>query len=193
MLISVICPKCQKQNAMSFTQLSGGKGLQIQGMVKCLNDCHEWPITIINNSIAAVAQQLPDASSQNLGKVPEYIRQDIEEAERALYAQCCKASVVMCRRGLQLAIETFPCAPERQTLGPLLKWARAQKPALLSPRADTLAEGIKDYGDAAAHRVEIIDHQTAAMVIYVTVMALNELAPKMPLSASQSGTDSSEQ
>ena len=68
---------------------------------------------------------------------------------------------------------------------PLLDWAKTQSPPLLSQRAISLAEGIKDYGDGGAHRVEEFLPQTVALVIHVTVMALNELTPKMPKSASQ--------
>ena len=108
---------------------------------------------------------------------PDYIRQDIGEAEEAHFYQLYKSSAVMCRRALQLGIEIQPNAPQGKTLGPLLAWARGLTPPLFSPATYALAEGIKDIGDAGAHRVEHIPPDTVAMVINITVTALNELFP----------------
>ena len=80
----------------------------------------------------------------------------------------------MCRRAFQLALEDKKVTGGR-TLGLLLQSARKMTPPLLSARTDTLAEGIKDYGDGGAHRVEDFEPQTVAMVVNVTVMALNEI------------------
>jgi hypothetical protein len=74
---------------------------------------------------------------------------------------------------LQLALEDKGASGK--TLGPLLASARSKK--LLPPRADSLAEGIKDYVDGGAHRREVFEPRAVAMVIHITVMALNELFP----------------
>jgi hypothetical protein len=150
----------------------------LEGIITCLHDNHQRPITIINNVTDETSPTLPVNESSKLSQsVPDYIKQDIEEAERTYFVKAYKASVVMCRRALQIAIEQKPSAPQNTTLGPLRQWAQAQTPPLLSVRVNSLVEGIKDYGDGGAHRVEHFEPQTVAMVIHITVETLNELFP----------------
>ena len=115
--------------------------ISLRGVLTCVLDGHRWPI------------------------------QDMEEAEEAHFYQLYKSSVIMCRRALQLGIETKPNAPQDRTLGPLLAWGRQQSPPLLTTATDALAEGIQEYGNIGAHRVEHIPPETASMVIHITVTA----------------------
>ena len=150
--------------------------VRLEGILTCLDDGHRRPIKVENNAIDETAPSMPVAESAQLHKsVPAGLVQDLEEAERAHFAQCYKASVVMCRRAMQLALENRGASG--RTLGPLLEDARKKTPPLLSVRADSLAEGIKDYGDGGAHRTEFISPPDAAMMIHVTVVAINELYP----------------
>lgn len=175
------CAKCGQSAELGLTNIGPGTGsreLEFSGIVRCNGDGHEWPMAIkTNNIIQSTAQMMPISKSASLTQnVPDGIVQDIQEAERDHFAQSYKSVVVMCRRAFQLALEQRGATG--RTLGPILKSARAMTPPLLSPRTDTLAEGIKDYGDGGAHRREDIDAATAALVIHVTTQALNELFPQ---------------
>ena len=150
----------------------------LEGIVTCLHDGHRRPVKIVNNLIDETAPKLPVDESKNLtASVDKDLVQDIEEAERTYFALAYKASVVMCRRAIQLAIERKPGAPQKVTLGPLLDWLRIQKPALVNNRVMSLADGIKDYGDGGAHRPETFSPSEVAMVIHNTVTVLNGLMP----------------
>ena len=152
--------------------------VELKGVLTCGIDKHRWPVQMRDGSLQMTATTMPSKASASLSmQAPDYIRQDVEEAEEAHFYQLFKSSVVMCRRALQLGIETRPNAPPHKPLGPLLLWAREQVPPILTVTTDALAEGIKDYGDAGAHRVEEITSDDAAMVIHITVRALNELFP----------------
>lgn len=154
----------------------------IEGIVTCNYDGHRRPIRIENDVIDETAPTLPISESTNLiSKVPLGIKQDIEEAERDHFARSYKSAVVMCRRALGLSIEEIPGAPTGRTVGPLINWAKSQNhpsiatEPLVRPRIASLVEGIKDYGDGGAHRPETLDASTTAMVITVTVQAVNEI------------------
>ena len=178
------CPRCQEkgtyaggnQRNISCNPILFGPGFEIEGIVTCLADNHKWPIKFRNDQIVSIHPDLPNKASVKLHTaVPSGVRQDVEEAEKAHFGHCFKSSVVMSRRALQLALEDK--GAKGRTLGPLLAFARTMNPPLLSARADTLAEGIKDYGDRGAHRPEEILSEDATLVISVTVMVLNELYP----------------
>jgi hypothetical protein len=158
----------------------------LEGIITCHVDGHKWPIRLKDGVIDTTSPTLPISESTNLSpRVPLGIKQDVEEAERDHFTRSYKSAVVMCRRALQLGLELMPDAPQGGTLGPLLGWAKKQhRPSktqvqpLLSARVTLLAEGIKDYGDGGAHRPEIFEPGTVAMVIRVTVEVLNELFPE---------------
>ena len=156
----------------------GERGVRLEGVIVCLRDGHRRPIVMVDDAIEETAPTLPvDQSSRLNSDVPDGIKQDVEEAERTHFAQAYKSSVVMCRRAVQLAIEEKPKAPKgRITLGPLLQWAREQN--LLKPTVASLAQGVKEFGDAGAHEQETFDSRAVAVVIHVTVEVLNELFPK---------------
>jgi hypothetical protein len=165
----IIALTCERRNADE-------EDVELRGIVTCLKDGHEWPVTLRNNVIIATADALPVSESKNLiGDVPRGLVQDVEEAERAHYAHCFKAAVVMGRRAAQLAL-----VEKGITDGPFQRMiddAVTATPPILSVRAMTLADGIKDYGDGGAHRVEEITASDARHVIYSTVKILNELFP----------------
>ena len=109
--------------------------------------------------------------------VPAGLIQDIEEAERAHFAQVYKASAVMCRRAIQLGLAA---PPHNITDGPFSKMlaeARTKTPPPLLHRGFVLAEVVKDYGDAGAHRTEDISALDARTAIFSAAKVLNELFP----------------
>ncbi len=182
-MADIQCSRCGNLARVHFAPAAGQRGyfLEIKGIVGCENDGHGWPLTIRSTQdggiIRETATALPinESSKLNLATTPLGLIQDVEEAERSHFANCYKASVVLCRRALQLALEDKGCVG--RTLGPLLADARAKAKPLLSVRADAMAEGIKDYGDTGAHRKDDIDGDAARQVIFVTAMVLRELYP----------------
>ena len=160
------------------------KGMQLDGVLTCLKDGYQWPITLLNDTIVRTAQEMPGSEAQNLhGKVPEGLVEDIQEAERCHFANSLKAAAVMCRRALQLGLEdrgvTVP-GTKKPTLGLLLGEARKKTPPLLHDDTFMLADGIKDIGDAGAHQRGTLDERDASMLIHVSVRVLNELFPETP-------------
>lgn len=157
------------------------KGMQLDGVLTCLRDGYRWPITILNDTIVRTAPEMPVSEAQKLhGTVPEGLVEDLQEAERCHFANSLKASAVMCRRALQLGLEdrgvTVP-GNSKPTLGLLLAEARKVTPPLLQNDTFLLADGIKDFGDAGAHKRVPLDERGASTVIYVSVRVLNELFP----------------
>lgn len=162
--------------------------VQLEGVLTCTRDGHRWPITIERNIIISTGPEMPVSESKNLNNnVPKGLRQDIEEAERCYLPSCFKASVVLCRRALQLALEDLNVVPVNgRTLGPYLAGLKqtgipdsktSGGARYLAAGTYALAEGVKDIGDAGAHKPESIDGQTAALYIFVAVKVLNELYP----------------
>ena len=195
----VVCPGCEaaettggpRNQAEITLNQQGGGGIELRGILRCLYEhCrHEWPVTLVANRIREIGLALPSHESNKLNdNIPEGIRHDIEEAERAHFAQCYKASVVMCRRAIQLALERIT-NETRLTLGPLLAQVRTPGPSPFTSQTDALVDRIKDYGDTGAHQPGVLDPMAVAVIIFDTVQALNELAPRL---ASQSGTGSNE-
>jgi len=128
--------------------------------------------------VQSTEQMMPILESASLSQsVLAGIVQDIQEAERAHFAQLYKASVVMCRRAIQLGLGA---PPHNITDGPfsrMLTDAQAKTPSSLSSRGFVLAEAVKDYGDAGAHRIEEISASDARTAIFSAVKVLNELFP----------------
>ena len=97
---------------------------------------------MIDDQILTVDTQLPVAESRKLNEdVPDGIKQDVQEAEGAHFAQNYKSSAVMCRRALQLALEDKmkPRGKHRMTLGPLLDEAMERQPPLFRQQTYQLA------------------------------------------------------
>ena len=179
------CSKCRKEGRESTAQITlrplGGHDMVLRGVLECEHDGHRWPIAVRADQLLAVGTALPVAESAKLHRhVPKGIQQDVREAEDAHFAGTYKASVVMCRRALQLALEERLGIPEEQrlTLGPLLKKQKARQPPLLDDRTEQLAYRIKDEGDGGAHSPVSVDPKDAEVVIHDTVVVLNELFPK---------------
>jgi len=115
---------------------------------------------------------MPISESTNLlPGVPLGIQQDVQEAERCHFAQCYKASVVMCRRALQLGLIEKGISDTR--LKTMIQ--NASDKGILTGRNVALAESIKDFGDGGAHRPENITAQDANLTIYACVGLLNEM------------------
>lgn len=155
--------------------------VDLEGTIICSYDGHRRPIKLISNVIDSTQPNLPVHDSVNLKpNIPDGLRQDVEEAERAHFAQCYKAACTMCRRAIQLALEgkVTPIPASGRTLGPYLAGARAMSPPLLSQQTDGLAETVKDYGDTGAHKKTAITGKEAEIMVYATVKVLNELFPK---------------
>jgi hypothetical protein len=151
-------------------------GVELRGVVTCLHDKHRWPVLIKDNVVVETRLTLPAAHSKRLFNVPDGIVQDIEEAELAHFNQCYKASVVMCRRALQLALEKrLGLGENKQTLGPLLDMVRKGNNTILDSRHMALAERIKEYGDSGAHRVGDFTSDTVGVIVHDTVEVLNYL------------------
>jgi len=170
----LICPKCHgdRRTLSIYTHVDCDAETKIWGILQCLGCGHELPITLNKGCIEKVDVSLPGIQSDRLTpSVPDDIKEDIEEAERANYAQCYKAAATMCRRAVQLGLidKEIPDAP----LGAMLKTALKQE--LLSQDLYNLATSIKGFGDIGAHRREHLDPEEVNMVIYATVRMLNEL------------------
>lgn len=171
----VKCPGCNYPIEVSCQRRGRYAGIRLLGVLTCLRcDDRSWPVELEDGELQPSAPTLTGSGSATLSaNVPLGLVGDTKEAERAYFAHCYKASVVMCRRVIQLALESK--GAKGHTLGPLLQDSRAKSPPLLNKRTDTLAEGIKDFGDGGAHRTEIIQPNDVAIVLHVTTQVLNEL------------------
>lgn len=161
---------------LSLRRNGNQRGVELRGVITCLHDRHRWPVTIRDDIMIETGLTLPAAHSRRLSRVPEELLQDVEEAELAHFNQCYKASVVMCRRALQLALEKkLNLTENRLTLGPLLEKVRKDAPTLLDSSHMTFAERVKEYGDSGAHRARHLTPETVGVIIYDTVEVLNYL------------------
>ena len=150
-----------------------GAGMQLEGILTCLKDGHKMPIRMRENVVTDIQAYLPvSESAKIIAQVPAGIVQDVQEAERAHLAVSYKACVVMCRRAMQLSLIERHISD--MPLGRMIEEAKKRE-IIKSDRLYMQAMGIKDYGDAGAHRTEELDSQTAALVVYVTVQLLNEV------------------
>jgi DNA-directed RNA polymerase subunit M/transcription elongation factor TFIIS len=174
--IKIKCPnpKCGCVTTMHYalqTELSSIKPFLVRGILKCGECGHERPLIMDGESIKEISAELPGQQSNNLdSKIAEDIKGDIVEAERALFNQCYKASVVMCRRALQLTLIDMGIENN-----PLQKMLIEAKPKF-TEKTFAIAGFIKGFGDIGAHRREAIELDDAKMTIYTTVKMLNELS-----------------
>ena len=128
--------------------------------------------------IKSTEEMMPVVASPSLhAAVPPGIVQDIQDAERAHFAQIYTASVVMCRRAAQLGLTEPPHNIPDGPFTRMIEDARQKTPQPLSARGFMQIEGVKDYGDGGAHRVEEISAADATTAIISTVAVLNELFP----------------
>jgi len=122
-----------------------------------------------------------------VAKLREDIVQGVQEAEDTYFYRAYKASVVMCRRAVQLALEHHT-GKQGLTLGPLLIHGRTLTPPALLPQTDQFAERILNLGNEGAHKRVPFDPDDVRTAIHDSVVVVNELLTKPP--ASQSRTDS---
>lgn len=176
------CSRCHQTADLSLRSHRKARGntneFEFRGIVKCsCTHRHEWPLAIKTNDIIHSTEgMMPVMDSANLNEnVPEGLKQDIQEAERAHFSQLFKACVVMCRRAIQVGLSQPPHNIADASFTKMLKEAQEKTPPPLSARGFVLVEGIKDYGDAGAHRIEDIQALDARTAIFSTVRVLNEL------------------
>ena len=161
-------------------------GQTVAGTLTCTQG-HQTPFKLVNNISVPTVQQLTE-SHELREQVPEGIVEDVQEGERCYFNQSLKASAVMFRRSIQLALEDLG-APTKLPLGPLLDFAQEQNPKWLSEDTDFLAKGVKRFGDAGAHHKGDLIAQQVAMLSHVAVLVLNELYdPERPAMQSQKGS-----
>lgn len=174
------CAKCGQTAELTLfrnPQLAGQRDLEFRGIVTCSGDGHEWPLTVKTDSmIQSIEQMMPVVESSSLlATVPPGLVQDIEAAERAHFAQIYKASVVMCRRAVQLGLNYPPHDIPDGPFARMIEEARAKTPPPLTPRGFIHIEGVKAYGDHGAHQREELSALDARSAIFAAVMVLNEL------------------
>jgi len=167
------------------------QAVELEGVITCKRDGHKRPIKLIDNMIDETQQDLPATESRKLTDVIQEnapgLVEDIEEAERAYFSLCFKASVVMCRRALQLALEA-KTSITGQTLGPLLN--AVEKMGMVDAREMQLARRVLDYGNHAAHQTGALDPEQVRVIIFDTVQVLNHVyKAKWPALKSRKGSD----
>ncbi len=174
-MANIVCPICKVKGRSSSIALECTPEAKMTGIVQCLVCGHEIPITLENSYIQKLDIALPGAQSDKFGdSVPNDIKEDVKEAERANYHQCYKACATMCRRALQLGL--IDKGVKDEALNRMLKNALGNN--LLNQEMYSLATSIKGFGDIGAHRREQLESQEVNMLIYATVRMLNELFEK---------------
>lgn len=165
------CPECKAPTPrLSEIWLMGKGNVSIKGIMTCTRCGKEWPFHMVENCLRQIDIGLPGEQSRNLtSEVPDGIKEDIREAERANYAQCHKAAAAMCRRALQLAL--IDKGIEDKPLSQMISDATG----LFDKKTFAMAISVKGFGDIGAHRKEKIEPEDATIAIYMTVKMLNEL------------------
>ncbi len=171
-MTEISCPICrEKYSHAEFTVRCTGES-KMWGIIQCTRCLHEMPFNMYHDRMQSLDIALPGAQSDRLNpSVPTDLVDDVQEAERANYSQCYKASVTMCRRAVQLGImdKGIPDAPFQRMLDDAL----GQE--LISQDIYNLATSIKGYGDIGAHRREELDPEDVRMVIHAAVRMLNDM------------------
>ena len=184
MPIIVACERCVEKGQVNQAEIrmnqmgsvSTGKGLELRATLVCMQDGHEWPITIREDRVISTDVALPVTESSRLSpKVATDIADDIREAERAYFSQCYKAAVTMCRRAIQLGL--IDKGIQDKPLSQMIE--EAKKPGVLKEEDKTTAiafiNAVKVYGDIGAHRRQQIQPNEVPVVILTAVRFLNAL------------------
>ena len=101
----VICPKCYGERTREPFHVRCTGNTLMRGIITHLTCGKELPFTMLKDHIIKIDTELPAAQSDRLNaSVPDDIKDDVKEAERANYYQCYKACVTMCRRALKLGL-----------------------------------------------------------------------------------------
>ena len=167
--------KCGCSATMTYhLQQTTGRPFSIKGILKCGECGHERPLIMYGESINEISAGLPgQQSSKLITNVPKDIKEDVQEAERANYYQCYKASAAMCRRAVQLSL--IQKGIKDKGLESMIKEARNREEPLLTNDTYNFAFSIKGFGDIAVHRTEILDPDDIPLLINCTRRMLNEL------------------
>ena len=129
------CPECAKQDSgragAHFTLQVTGE-VNLRGVITCLyHHKVRIPVAFENSWPDSTAPTMPVAESERLDRrIPQDVRQDIEEAEECHFNRTYKAASVMCRRALQLAYEVLlqkHISGKQHTLGSLIPIAKENK------------------------------------------------------------------
>ena len=176
-MIELDCPQCKEEYSLGCWG-----NVRVRGTITCLKDQHERPFVIDGTPpgqayghLQQIDMALPSQESNKLlVSVPTGIKDDIQEAERAHYAQCYNASVAMCRRALQLSL-VEKGIPDKM-LSKMMQ--EALNSNLMDQNTYNLATSTKGYGDMGVHRREQLEPKEVELVIYTTVRMLNELFPQ---------------
>jgi hypothetical protein len=112
-MVTISCAKCRQSAEFSLMRRqrsTQSADLEFRGIVTCYREGHRWPITIkTDNILQSTDPNLPVSESFNLSsKVPPALIQDVKDAEETHFAGVYRASVVMCRRALQLGFQENP-------------------------------------------------------------------------------------
>ena len=180
-MINLECSECQHGATLKFESNYRNKtsDLILRGTVMCTKDGHEWPISVKTNDITlSTEQEMPVLESQQLGgNVPLGLIEDIEQAEQAHFARVYKASVIVCRRAVQLGLAAPPHNIPDRNFAAMIVDAQAIAPPVLSARGFIHLEGVKEYADIGAHRTEEITAMDSRAAIFSAVNVLKELFP----------------
>ncbi len=178
-IADMLCPKCKASGSAKAIRFqcslpyhaNDRPPIEIRGIMRCLKDQHEWPFVMSEGFIEELATALPGSYSRALNaSVPADRREDIQEAERANWAQCYRAAAVMCRRAVQLGLVEKGIADTK--LSSMIEDAVKKKLLLQTAK---LAEAVKLFGDIGAHRLPDVKPEEVTMTIYASVEILNEL------------------
>jgi hypothetical protein len=181
-MVTISCAKCRQTAELTLMRReksTQSADLEFRGIVTCHREGHRWPVTIkTDNILQSTDPDLPVSESFNLSsKVPPALIQDVKDAEEAHFAGVYRASVVMCRRALQLSFQENPFnisdGPYSRMVRDLMKLSGPP----LSPGTHGLAVSIGEYGGQGAHDPKPVSEAEARSAIFTTVRVLNELFP----------------
>jgi hypothetical protein len=181
-MVTISCAKCRQSAEFSLMRRqrsTQSADLEFRGIVTCYREGHRWPITIkTDNILQSTDPNLPVSESFNLSsKVPPALIQDVKDAEETHFAGVYRASVVMCRRALQLGFQENPYnisdGPYSRMVQNLMNLSNPP----LSPGTHGLAVSIGEYGGQGAHDPKPVSEAEARSAIFTTVKVLSELFP----------------
>ena len=167
-------PRCERLDIGDVIRVEGTERAQLIGTLTCLIDGTEWSVVVRRDRLESSAALSLGSASQRLNKtVPSDIAADMKEAERAHFSQCDRASVALCRHALRLGL-----LERGITDGPLGSMlGRASTLGLLTDSTHELSLSLKGYAETGPYRWEQPPHPEMEMMIYSTVLMLNELFP----------------
>ena len=77
---AVSCPKCQGEKRTNNITVQCGYQAKIEGIIQCLSCGHEFPITIVNDTIQKIDVALPGIQSDQLNSsVSPDLKEDIQD------------------------------------------------------------------------------------------------------------------